>query len=119
MRALDTNKFMAGKHAERSANSRTFGSSEVDDVSISLEHVDLLDCLNWLNVELLQGSLQLLVIHSRALVDLLDLSSGCAFSTVDPLVSLFRLSNGFFAQSTHPQVYPVSRIAREEVHNVP
>ena len=61
---------------------RTFRSREVDNVSISLEHVDLLNCLDRLNVQLLQGRLQLLVIHSCALVDLLDLSSRRAFSTV-------------------------------------
>jgi hypothetical protein len=60
----------------------------VDDVSISLEHVDLLNSLNWLNIELLERCLQLLVIHSRALVDLLDLSSRCALSAV-PRLSAF------------------------------
>jgi hypothetical protein len=57
----------------------------VDDVSISLEHVDLLNSLDGLNIELLECCLQLLVIHSRALVDLLDLSSRCALSTVPHL----------------------------------
>ena len=67
----------------------------MDDVSISLKHVDLLNSLDWLNIELLERCLQLLVIHSRTLVDLLDLSSRCALSTVaslsaflDPVPSL-------------------------------
>jgi len=60
----------------------------VDDVSISLEHVDLLNSLDGLDIELLERRLQLLVIHSGALVDLLDLSSWCALSTV-ALLSAF------------------------------
>lgn len=47
----------------------------MNDVSIRLEHVDLLNGLNWLHVHLLEHSLELLVIGTRALVDLLDLSS--------------------------------------------
>ena len=39
----------------------------MDDVPVRLEHVDLLNRLDWLNVELLEGCLQLLVIHSCAL----------------------------------------------------
>ncbi len=54
----------------------------MDDVSVSFEHVDLLNSLDGLDVELLECRLQLLVIHPRALVHLLDLSPGCALSTV-------------------------------------
>ena len=61
----------------------------MDDVSISLEHVDLLDSLDRLDIELLERRLQLLVVHTSALVDLLDLSSRCALSTVTHL-SAFR-----------------------------
>ena len=61
---------------------RTLRSSKVDDIPVRLEHVDLLNCLDRLNIELLQRRLQLLVIHSGALVYLLDLSSWCAFSTI-------------------------------------
>jgi hypothetical protein len=57
----------------------------VDDVSVALEHVDLLDCLNWLNVHLLERRLQLLIVGASALVDLLDLSAGSAFATIIPL----------------------------------
>jgi hypothetical protein len=60
----------------------------VDDVSISLEHVDLLNSLDGLNIELLERRLQLLVVHTSALVDLLDLSSRCALSAV-PRLSAF------------------------------
>ena len=52
---------------------RTLWCREVDDVAVALEHVDLLNCLDGLDVELLQRSLQLLVVGARALVDLLDL----------------------------------------------
>jgi hypothetical protein len=54
----------------------------VNDISVSLEHVDLLNSLDGLDIELLKRRLQLLVIHPRALVDLFDLSSRCALSTV-------------------------------------
>jgi hypothetical protein len=54
----------------------------VDDVSVSLEHVDLLNSLDGLDIELLERCLQLLVVHPRALVYLLDLSSRCALSTI-------------------------------------
>jgi hypothetical protein len=61
----------------------TFGSCEVDDISVGLEHVDLLNCLNRLNIELLERSLQLLVVHSRTLMNLLYLPSRRTFSTID------------------------------------
>jgi hypothetical protein len=43
---------------------RTFRSSEVDDVAVFLEHVDLLDGLDWLDVQLLERRLQLLVVRA-------------------------------------------------------
>lgn len=52
----------------------------MDDVAIALEHVDLLNGLNRLNIEFLQRSLELLVIGAGALVDLLDLSPGSTLS---------------------------------------
>lgn len=42
------------------------GRGEVDDVAVRLEHVDLLDSLDGLDVELLQGSLELLVVTGGA-----------------------------------------------------
>lgn len=68
----------------RSSKWHTLWCSKVDNVSVSLEHVDLLNGLDRLNIQLLQCSLQLLVIHARALVDLLLLSSRCTLSTVKP-----------------------------------
>ena len=60
----------------------TFRRGEVDDVAVRLEHVDLLDCLNGLDVHLLESGLQLLVVGASALVDLLDLPSRGALSSV-------------------------------------
>ena len=40
----------------------TLWCREVNDVAILLEHVDLLNSLNWLNVQLLESGLELLVI---------------------------------------------------------
>lgn len=45
---------------------RTLWCSEVDDVSIGLEHVHLLNCLNGLHVQLLKCGLELLVVDARA-----------------------------------------------------
>jgi hypothetical protein len=59
----------------------TFGSGEVNDVAILLEHVDLLNSLDWLDVQLLKRSLQLLVVGAGGLVDLLRLPSGRALAT--------------------------------------
>jgi hypothetical protein len=54
----------------------------MDDVSVTLEHVDLLNGLNRLNIELLEGSLKLLVVGAGALVHLLDFPAGSALATV-------------------------------------
>lgn len=64
----------------------------MDDISVGLEHVDLLNGLDWLNIELLQRSLQLLVIGTGALVDLLDLASRSSLSTVEQFCQPARLS---------------------------
>lgn len=82
----------------------------MDDVSVSLEHVNLLNRLDRLNIELLEGCLQLLVVHSCALVDLLDLSSWCAFSTVHKYVSTSGTSASFPISKPEPGLY--SRFAR-------
>lgn len=68
--------------AERSAGMLTLGSLEVEHISVLLEHVDLLDAVDWLNVELLEGSLQLLVtIGTSGPLGLADnLSAGRALS---------------------------------------
>ena len=56
----------------------------MDDIAVALEHVDLLDCLDRLNIHLLQRRLELLVICTSALVHLLDLSS---WSTLAAIIS--------------------------------
>lgn len=58
----------------------------MDDVAVRLEHVHLLNRLDWLNVHLLEGGLQLLVVCAGALVDLLDLSPWCSLASVNPNV---------------------------------
>jgi hypothetical protein len=67
----------------------------VDDVSVSLEHVDLLNSLDGLDIELLERRLQLLVIHPRALVYLLDLSPRRALSTVAGLSAFLYFAHFF------------------------
>jgi hypothetical protein len=60
----------------------TLWCREVNNIAVTFEHVDLLNCLNRLHIELLQRSLELLVIGARALVNLLDLPPRCAFASV-------------------------------------
>lgn len=53
----------------------------MNDVSILFEHVHLLDCLDGLYIELLEGCLQLLIVGARCFVDFLVLSSRGAFAS--------------------------------------
>jgi len=62
----------------------------VDNVTVTLEHVDLLDGLDGLHIELLERCLQFLVIGTGALVDLLDLSAWCTFPAVSRISHVFR-----------------------------
>lgn len=52
----------------------------MNDIAVALEHVDLLNRLDWLDIELLQRCLELLVVGAGAPGDLLDLPSRCAFA---------------------------------------
>lgn len=61
-------------------SSLTLGSGEVDDISVLLEHVNLLDGRNGLGVELLQRRVKLLVISTRPLGSSLDRSPGSSFA---------------------------------------
>lgn len=54
----------------------------MDNVSIALEHVDLLNRLDGLDIELLQRLLQLLVIGARARRRALHLPPGGALATI-------------------------------------
>jgi hypothetical protein len=51
----------------------------VDDVAICFEHIDLLDCLDRLHVELLECGLELLVVDTGSLRLALYLPSGRTF----------------------------------------
>lgn len=53
----------------------------MDDITIRLEHVDLLDLLDRLDIHLLERRLQLLVVRAGALVNFLHLSPWCAFAS--------------------------------------
>lgn len=54
----------------------------MDDVSVLLEHVHLLNRLDRLHVHLLQRRLQLLVVGRGRLVDPLGLTAGSALASV-------------------------------------
>lgn len=73
---------VSGAFAYSNYQINTFRSGEVDDVSVFLEHVDLLDCLDGLDVQLLEGSLELLVVGSGRLVDSLRLTAGSTFASI-------------------------------------
>ena len=53
----------------------------MNDISVFLEHVDLLDGLDGLDVEFLEGRLQLLVVGAGRLVNFLGLAAWCAFAS--------------------------------------
>lgn len=61
---------------------RTLGGSEVDNVAVRLEHVDLLDSLDGLSAELLEGLLELLVVGTGASGSTLNLTAGSTLSTI-------------------------------------
>jgi hypothetical protein len=65
----------------------------VDDVAVALEHVDLLNGLDGLYVELFQRSLELLVVGAGALVDLLDLPARGSLASVYPISDLSFISD--------------------------
>lgn len=54
----------------------------MDNVAVRLEHVDLLNGLDGLGVQLLQGLLELLVVGAGAGGSTLDLAAGGTLSTV-------------------------------------
>jgi len=54
----------------------------VDDISVALEHVDLLDSLDGLDIELLERCLELLVVGASGLVDLLNLAPRSTLASV-------------------------------------
>ena len=57
----------------------------MDDVSVALEHVDLLNSLDGLDIELLERGLKLLVVGAGALVDLLDLPARSTLASISCL----------------------------------
>lgn len=60
--------------------SLTLGCGKVNDVAITFEHVDLLDSLDGLDVELLEGLLELLVVGAGPLGRALHLAARGAFA---------------------------------------
>lgn len=62
----------------------------MDDVAILLEHVDLLNGLDGLDVQLLKGGLQLLVIGTGVTGDLLDLAAGSTLASILRLALVWR-----------------------------
>jgi hypothetical protein len=70
----------------------TLGPSEMQNVAILLEHVDLLDTSDGLDVHLLQSGLQLPVIARSGSSGLLDLlSSGSSLTTCDFIQERYRI----------------------------
>lgn len=73
---------LRGEMGRNGGGIRTLGCREVDDVAVALEHVDLLDGLDGLDVQLLEGRLELLVVGAGAPLDLLDLPAGSALAAI-------------------------------------
>lgn len=71
--------------------SLTLGGGKVNDVAVALEHVDLLNGLDGLHIELLERRLELLVVGAGSLVNLLDLASGSSLATISYVRSWFPL----------------------------
>lgn len=71
----------------------------MDDISVLLEHVDLLNGLDRLDVELLQRGLELLVIGARAGRRPLNLTPGSTLATIQPSSLVHH------AHHTRPSVY--------------
>ncbi len=59
-----TGRGYRGAVEKKSAGRRTFGSGEVNDVTVFLEHVDFLDLRNGLHIEFLERRLQFLIVGS-------------------------------------------------------
>lgn len=68
-------------HLEIEDRGLTTGLGEVDDVAVLLEHVDLLNTLERLDIQLLQSILQLLVVDGGVADNLLDLTAGGTLAT--------------------------------------
>lgn len=66
---------------------RTLGSSEVDHVAVFLEHIDLLNCLDRLHIELFQRRLKLFVVGPRGFVDLFRFSPRSTFAACFGMLS--------------------------------
>jgi hypothetical protein len=66
----------------------------VDDVAVLLEHVDLLNSLDGLDVHLLEGGLQLLVVGAGVAGNLLDLAAGGTLASVEKSVVIREVRNG-------------------------
>lgn len=70
----------SGVRALRSILVLTLGGLEVEHVAVLLEHVDLVNAGNGLDIQLLEGSLELLVLAGGTLLGL-DLPAGSTLST--------------------------------------
>lgn len=91
----------------------TFWCSEVNDLTVLFEHIDLLNCLNGLHIQLLQGALQLLVICAGTLVRLLDLATRRPFSSDSDSGSLSLEPGELGLIHDFPELDPVSTLQQQ------
>jgi hypothetical protein len=83
----------------------TLGGGEVDDVAVRLEHVDLLDLGDGLDVHLLEGSLELLVVGAGRPVDLLlHTSWGTLAAVIQALASVLLVAASFSSFNPAPDI---------------
>jgi hypothetical protein len=90
----------------------TLGGGKVKDVAIRLEHVDLLNALDGLDVHLLEGGLKLLVVTTTGSVDLLDLSSGRTLAAVNRIPSVS--AHSLILVEHVAGAYPVEQVSRAQ-----
>lgn len=90
MLALSGSSF-SGDGSQLDAEVRTLGGLEVDDVAVLLEHVDLLDALDGLGVELLQGLEELLVVGTGAGRTALGSTTGGTLATAQKNLDVSKL----------------------------
>ena len=65
----------------------TLWRRKMNDISVALEHVDFLNGLDRLYIELFECRLQFLVVGSGTFVHLLDFPAGCAFASTPALLA--------------------------------
>lgn len=92
----------------------------MNDVAVRLEHVDLLDLSDGLDVHLLEGGLELLVVGAGRPVDLLLHTSGSSLAAVTQALAFILVAASFSrSQSSSPNPpFPMLKLRVARAHHV-